>query len=274
MMDIKYVNSRGDTLDLLEPPYLLQTGEFFDYEWTFDTASSSGKIAGFYKEICTKSMTLSITNYGKENYCHAVNRFFEVTEYDVLNQKPGRLYVGSQYVECYITASVKTEWESDSCMIDNELTITIEHPFWTTETMQEFHVSAVTAGSTKKYPCKYPLRYIGGNGIGYLINDSHADSNFVLRIFGPVSSPAIVIGGYAYCIYDNLEDGEYLKADSRNGTIVKVARSGAETNAFGKKQNRTKFFKKIPPGSLPVEWSGNFSFDVTVFDERSEPRWE
>lgn len=272
-MELYYINSKNEKLDFMQAPYLIKNIDGLrNYEWNFQ--EENGRITRFTKDICQIPISVNVLADTKEEYCEACNRFYSITEHDVIINQRGRLFYNGQYCPCNLITSNKVDWNMGIDFAILDVTFVTDNPVWTTETMQEFHVSAVTAGSTKKYPCKYPLRYIGGNGIGYLINDSHADSNFIFRIFGPVSSPQIMIGGYAYCIYENLEDGEYLKADSRKGTIVKVARSGAETNAFGKKQNRTKFFKKIPPGSLPVEWSGNFSFDVTVFDERSEPRWE
>ncbi len=272
-MNIYYQNSVGKKVDLLGPQYYIGTSFFPGHEWTFDTTEDSSGYGGIISNIKMGvqegSVEIKVCGAGK-----ILNELFDTFDTDVLSNTPGRLYIGNQYYICLFTGTTPSVWNYGLNVSVFEFSIASPNPFWTTETMQEFHVSSARVGNTKRYPYRYPCKYIGGNGIGYLINNSHADSNFIFRIFGPVSSPQIVIGGYAYCIYENLEDGEYLKADSRKGTIVKVARSGAETNAFGKKQNRTKFFKKIPTGSLPVEWSGNFSFDITLFDERSEPRWE
>ena len=48
MKDIYYVNSAGERLNLLAPPYMLQTGDIFNYEWEY-TSSGDGKITGFRK---------------------------------------------------------------------------------------------------------------------------------------------------------------------------------------------------------------------------------
>lgn len=35
--DIYYVNSNNEKIDLLEPPYMLQTGELFGYKWNYES---------------------------------------------------------------------------------------------------------------------------------------------------------------------------------------------------------------------------------------------
>ena len=94
MMDIYYVNSKGIRLDLLKPPYMLQTGDIFDYEWGYesvDTSALAGRITDFTRGIKEKSLTLSILNYSREAYYKAINAFHETVEYDVLNKVPGKL---------------------------------------------------------------------------------------------------------------------------------------------------------------------------------------
>ena len=32
-------------------------------------------------------------------------------------------------------------------------------------------------------------------------------------------------------------------------------------------------FEKIPSGASVLSWEGDFGVDLTIFDERSEPKW-
>lgn len=275
MMNIYYENSVGTTLDLLSPPYCLQTGDFFDYEWSFTSVNrrNGEKINSFYKDILKKTMTLSILNFGEESYCNAINHFFDTTEYDVINKTPGKLYVGQQYVECYITASRKSEWESDSSLIDNELDIAIEYPFWISENPYTFHNFGLSSTSNKDYHGKYPYRYANGMNSNYIINPHFVASNFQMAIYGPVVNPQVAVGGVSYLVNIVLEDGEYLIIDSRTETIIKVMRNGEQVNAYHNRQKGRAFFRKIPPGRQTVSWTGKFDFDLTIYEERSEPKW-
>ena len=71
MKDIYYENSAGIRLNLLAPPYLLQTGEIFDTNWNYDyinLRSGGSRITTFRKDLEERSLTLSIINYGHEEF--------------------------------------------------------------------------------------------------------------------------------------------------------------------------------------------------------------
>ena len=274
---LKYVSGKQEEIILSGKNIRvrIKTAGLYDFEWEPDETEKEigSTINTFNKTAATYEMKIDFTG-SKEERAYHMNRFFEITEQDVLNKTPGRLYLENQYINCYVIAANHEARSEQYRTVQREATIYAPYPFWTTETMQEFHVSAVTAGSTKKYPYRYPYRYSSNAGTGYLVNDNFTDSNFMLRIYGPVSSPKITIGGYSYCIYDSVAQGEYIRANSRDNTIVKVSESGVETNIFHKRQKDTKFFKKIPQGMLEVDWTGTYPFDITLYKERSEPIWE
>mgnify|MGYP006974758633 CR=1 FL=1 len=53
MKDIYYVNSNNEKIDLLEPPYMLQTGELFGSKWSYESKQrlgGGGKITNIRKE--------------------------------------------------------------------------------------------------------------------------------------------------------------------------------------------------------------------------------
>lgn len=272
MMDIYYENSRGEKLLLLKPPYCLQTGTIFDYSWGY--SSTGTRLSGFEKEIEERTLLLSILNYGKDEYYDAVNHFSETTEYDVLNKKPGKLYVGGAYLQCYVITSTKTEWENDIALLDNELTLVTEYPFWISEnSYQFFSYEEIMSSDNKRYPGRYPYRYANGLSNAYIQNPHFADSNFLLRIYGPVANPQVTIGGTPYLVNIVLEEGERLEIDSRAETVVKIMNNGTQESAFHNRQKGRAFFQKIPPGRQSVTWPGTFDWDLVIYEERSEPKW-
>ena len=55
--------------------------------------------------------------------------------------------------------------------------------------------------------------------------------------------------------------------------VTKHLSNGTVRNIFAKREKKSSVFEKIPPGELLVSWSGDFGFDVTVYKERSVPKW-
>lgn len=276
MKDISYVNSRGEKLDLLKPPYLLQTGELFDYEWGYNSVvsySGQGKITSFSKEIKERPLTLSILNYSRESYERAIDLFFETVDFDVLNRSPGKLYVGDQYQKCYIITSEKTGWEYDIELLDNTVTYVTEKSVWITEHPYYFRASEILSSNNKRYPGRYAYRYANGLTNTSITNEHYAECNFRLIIYGPCTNPAIYVGGYGYLFKIVLEEGEYLEIDSAAETVTKYMTSGIKVNAFNNRNFADSVFRPIQTGRQEVNWNGRFDFDLILLEERSEPKW-
>ncbi len=272
MMAIRYENGRGDAINLLQPPYCLQTGELFDYEWSYE--SSGKKIAGFSKETQEKSLLLSILNYSREKYYDAVNHFAEVVEVDVLSKEPGRLFVGDMYLQCYVITSEKSDWEDDIELLDNEITVVTDHPFWIKEHPYYFKTTEVGSSGVKKYAYRYAYRYANGLMNTAIINDHYTDCNFRMIIYGPIIDPLVYIGGHEYLVNIILAEGEYLEIDSAAETVTKVTMFGERINAFNNRNFEQSVFEPVHPGQQNVGWSGLFDFDLILYEERSEPKWQ
>lgn len=251
MKDIYYVNSNNEKIDLLEPPYMLQTGELFGYKWNYESKQrlgGGGKITNIRKDLEERTLTLSIVNYGVENYEEAIDYLHEITDIDVLKKTPGRLYVGGMYLNCYVTASEKSEWEPEAGYIDVSLTLAVEYPMWVGENPYTFHSFGVSSTDNKRYHGRYPYRYANGMNSTYIINPHFTNSNFKLIIYGSAVNPMVTIGGVPYLVNVILEEDEYLAIDSRSRTIIKVTKNGERENLYHNRQKGRNFFRKIDPG--------------------------
>lgn len=276
MKDIYYVNSNNEKIDLLEPPYMLQTGELFGYKWNYESKQrlgGGGKITNIRKDLEERTLTLSIVNYGVENYEEAIDYLHEITDIDVLKKTPGRLYVGGMYLNCYVTASEKSEWEPEAGYIDVSLTLAVEYPMWVGENPYTFHSFGVSSTDNKRYYGRYPYRYANGMNNTYIINPHFTNSNFKLIIYGSAVNPMVTIGGVPYLVNVILEEDEYLAIDSRSRTIIKVTKNGERENLYHNRQKGRNFFRKIDPGRQPISWTGKFDFDLIIYEERGEPKW-
>ena len=266
MITVYYENHLGEIIDLKKEPYRLITGTFLNYEWE----ESSGSYLGFNRKVKKKTMKMDIFT-DKTKYHAAIDYLYEVFEKDILANSPGKLHFCGSYLNCYITVSEKSNWESDIFMTLSLNLLT--DGVWMTEVGYVFENRGITSSNNKFYPGKYPYRYANGMNNTYIINPHFADSNFKLILYGPVVNPQISIGGNIYLVNIVLEANERLEIDSSLGTVIKVMSTGEQVSAFHNRQKKRNFFKKIPPGRQSVVWPGNFAFDLILYEERSEPKW-
>ena len=103
--------------------------------------------------------------------------------------------------------------------------------------------------------------------------DSAGKNEFRILIYGPAINPYITIGGHKYAINGTISEGETLLIDSITKTITLTTATGSKVNWFDKRSRDSYIFNPIPAGNSAVLWSGNFGFDLTVIEKRSEPRW-
>ena len=104
--------------------------------------------------------------------------------------------------------------------------------------------------------------------------DHCAPCEFLMTVFGPAVDPRIVINGHPYQIYTTLDSNEYLQIDSRANTVVKYLANGIRQDIYDYRAKQESVFDPITPGNISVVWSGEFGFDITLYCERSEPRWK
>lgn len=140
-MELYYKNSIGEVLNLVEWPYMAQTGDILDYEWEYST-NTYKKIAGFSRGVKEKSITLTIRADTKEEFNDVVNEFHRIVERDVLLGAPGRLYVNNCYMQCYVIGSTKAEWEGMTNSYDTTIKVLTDKPQWITEETLSFPSSA------------------------------------------------------------------------------------------------------------------------------------
>lgn len=270
-MIIRYINSRGDEVNLNKEPYKLLISDLIDYEWKANEKSE--RIINFQKEIENRSLNIDIIKNGSTSSRKLMNDLSDIFEYDVINAVPGRLYIDDNYLTCFLSSSEKDNWETDA-IIQCEYGLVTDYPFWVTEKMFSFGMQqSSTAGTFLDYPHDYNYDYASEGRNDYVSNDHFGSCDFVMNIFGPAINPEITIAGHIYEVITTLESSEYLQINSRDGTVVKVSQTGEMTNEYNNRNKTSSVFEKIPPGDSLVSWDGNFGFDITLFVERSEPKW-
>lgn len=249
---------------------------FYDYKWKpKETELENGvKISGFTKEKAEYTLILDFIGSEQERAENS-NKFFELTEADVLGKTPGTLKLNNYCINCFVIENKSGGRDTRTRMVQRETKIIAPYPFWFTEQTHVFYPGAGQDAGYLEFPFDIPFDLMGdAAGSGNINLEHYAACNFLITIYGPCTTPRIVIGNNTYEVKTKLDAGEYLQIDSRDGTVIRTRASGLKVNEFENRNSGAgSVFEKIQPGHNLVSWNGSFGFDITVYIERSEPRW-
>ena len=254
------------------------SGYFHEYEWKPNATEREmgATVNAFTKEPVIYDITLTVRGTEKERK-QILNKLTNAFEYDVVNLTPGRIYYGEYYIDGYVKKSSNEVSNENNSRTDCKIEIYCPYPFWSMEQQASFYPDSANKGKPYiflDYPIKFDFDYSRRNTGTQNWNIEHfRDNNFEMIIYGPCADPRILINGYPYQIYDTLEEGEYILIKSREKTITKHLRNGTVQNIFAKRAKDKSVFALIPSGTLTLNWSGEFGFDIKVYKERSVPEW-
>ena len=153
-----------------------------------------------------------------------------------------------------------------------------DRPVWIIEEKRAFQ--RITNGISEEthldyehdYNYDYTMPY-GGDVIWHV--DHYAPCEYEMVIYGPCVDPSVVINGHTYKVYATLDDNDYLIINSRENSVVHYLSNGTQRDLYDYRAKiGDSLFEPITPGNIRVVWSGEFGFDLTLFCERSEPRWK
>lgn len=267
---ISYINHMNETLGLDSRKMFVQDCDLYNFAWSVN--SKNEKISGFKRGITYKPIILIIKGNTEQECIELRNRLFDVMEKDTLAVKPGKLFVGDYYLKCFSVESKKDEYLREQGFLKLTLKIVTDSPFWVKETTTTFGFGSGIEGTNLDFNRDFPSDYTSNLLDTRLNNTSFFESNFIMRIYGACDNPAVVIAGHEYSVAVSIAANEYLMIDSVEKTIMLIKTDGTKVNCFNSRNRDSYVFEKIPSGVNTVS-SGNFKFDVTLLDERSEPKW-
>lgn len=279
MFNIYYINNWNEKINFVEWPYMVTGGNVFD--GSYEAVEEDDFIHGFDRGITKKSLNIDIKD-GAGLFAKYVDELEDIVEKDIVKETPGKLYIGESYLKCWITGTSKDKWVKDIDSISNELVIMTDYPYWINEKKFSFHKqSPEDSGDASlwlEYPYDFRYEYAKVRNSKYMFNDHYTESGFKMIIYGPCINPLIRVSGHVYELQTTLYDGEYAVIDSstryaKDRKIVKIKNDGTEENLFHCRNMDSDIWKKIPEGYNIVSWSGDFGFDITLFNERGGPRW-
>ena len=267
-----FENHLGQRFEGLPNGVYLNYSDLRDYSWSFDTINN--RISRFFRGITERKIPLVVYCKSGDEAVSVMNRLHELAEADIVEKIPGKIYVGDYYTSGYITASVKSNYLIRKKYCKIELTLTSEDPTWYLEHSHPFFPgteSGFVGGFD--YPFDYPYDYALSMNGRKIVCNSVGTSAFRLLIYGEATNPAVVIGGHTYTVNGTIAKGETLLIDSLNKTITLTTATGKKINWFDKRGREEYIFEPLPAGQSTITWTGEFGFDLTVVEKRSEPKW-
>lgn len=278
MIEVKYVCSDKTEYNLIGDRFRATSGTFHDYEWVVKTVSRDigEKVVKFTKEAKVYQITFTVRGKLDERK-EIIDTLTDAFETDIISLSPGQIYFGDWYINCYMRAKKTGISETWNNWTELSVDVYCPYPSWIHEENRSFPAISDKSESDgfldyeHDYNYDYTMPY-GGDVIWQV--DHYAPCEYEMIVYGPCVDPRVVINGHIYQVYATLDENDYLKINSRENSVVQYLANGTQRDLYDYRVKITgSLFEPITPGSVRVVWSGEFGFDLTLFCERSEPRW-
>lgn len=273
---LQYRNHLGEIIIFGQDGFFVNQNDLRDFAWSY--TSKNNRLSSFKKGVVKKTLPVIIACTSEADGLAKRNALFEVCEKDVLANNHGKIIIGDYYMKCFVTGSKKSDYLYNNQTMKVKLTVVTDFPVWVKESTKVFRrldspVISEDAGQNFDYPFDYPHDYASVFANQRMVNDDFVASNFRMVIYGPCSGPAVFIGEHCHAVKTEIAASEYLIIDSIEKTVKLVRNNGETVNCFNDRSREFYIFQKIPSGANSVTWEGNFGFDITLLEERSEPKW-
>ena len=280
--DMYYINAKGERFTLNGDGYTYTDPQpLRSFSWDYSVSNRlngyGGRASGFARR--PRTIELEVRMRGEvgniADFKTRMNRFHAVADADCIDETPGRLYVGSQYITCYLAVSGSIDNNASfTWYAYRKVTVLAVEPYWCTDVTTIYNVKDSTQDTTgKKFDLRYPYRYNTGLSSSVLLNTHYASCPAVITIYGPTSNPAVVINGVIYNVDVQVGASERLVIDQTSSEIYTVNSAGQKTNVFGKRNKEYDIFGRIPAGEIPISYDGTFKMAITLVKQRSELEW-
>lgn len=278
MEKVYYYNRNGVLqLTLGEAPYYMRlgTGKFKDQSWAYD--NQFGLMKNFRRDQSSYPFSVVITSDNLADY----DRLCDIFNDDIIANSPGYFLINGWKLNCYV---VKAEHEfygwKDRVIAFEAVS---ENSTWIRKSTRV--LSGDSGGSSENdYGRDYTLEnsILGrGYNYGYSLTDAHtaeiilpgSQNGYEIMFYGPITNPVIYLNGHPVQVNVTIVAGQRLRVVSNGSekTIKILSSTGVETDAFIYRSKTDTPFIDI--GQYTEVSYGDFRFDFTTIERRSEPTW-
>lgn len=273
-MILQYESHNGQVFDLKAADIRARSANFHDYQWTPQTKQLQygDRVYRFDKEALYYTVLLDIRG-GIEHRKETLNALHAAFDDDIFAMQPGKIIHGEYYIHCYMNFS--STYAMDP-FTNNEINVYCPYPFWIREHTYEFETrEEQTEYSYLDYDYDFEYDFLSDlTDQAVVSNPGSGGADYEVTFFGPAVNPYIVADGNIIGVNAILTDGEYAVINSRDHAVYSVGISGRQTNLFNQRiKSNASIFDRISPGNHSVVWPGTYGFNLTIYEERSEPKW-
>lgn len=276
-MRIFYESSYGEFVYLDRLPYMmLSDTDVFNYEWGYNTQNNK-TIYNIKKGVVKNKIKLRIFGSNEHDFYENLNTLERVFDKDTTESRQGKLWFYNDndegyFLLCNVITNKKQKFlKKNNSVFEFEI---LSNGFWINDVFATFYPNTSQVNYGKMYNYGYPYDYAPAHGgISEITNEHYEPVDFKIYIGGYAQNPSIIIGDNLYNVDCEVLDGEFLNIDSKNKTIMLYHNDGREENVFRYRNKEHYIFKKIPVGTNPIIWNGDYTVSIDQFIERSEPKW-
>lgn len=289
MANIRFISSANVTFDLLDFNYAkLKTANFHVVSWVPEVEKKQfgEKVNRFTK----KPQIFECTFYFKGDAARRkqqIDDFIYQTEQDCARISPGRIYWNEQYIEVYFNFHDTHPVDAGATWTEIKGQFYAPFPFWTQEqtliirpsgqSQEGFPENVKGYPESRSFVYGYEYAYPYAETAVLIDVDTAIPSDFKAVVYGPANFVQFFVSGHKYQVNYALRSGQYMVIDSRDTTpmnrkCIVVNENGSIINVFDYRDPTSLLFKKIPNGSVVLNYSRTYGIDFTVFQERSAPK--
>ena len=162
------------------------------FRWSYELTNrlgGGGVAEGFARFPRTVDLTVRLRGRTRTDFISRVNDLHAVADADAVAETPGRLWVGSQYLGCYLSVagSVETEPRTGN-FATLAVTVLAVEPWWCTEVTTTVNPASAQADTSgKKYDLRYAYRY--GTAIGPMFGAAPYSKPYLFVAYGVYGDP-------------------------------------------------------------------------------------
>lgn len=276
MLDkMRYINSKGESIDFGSFPYFANYNDLRDYEISYTTDSNNKKLKGFSERITEKTVPVAIVS-PEGHVDEALNRLYKVIDYDRKYESKGKLFIGDYFMEGFFFASTKADYLESKFRATVILKFVSESGTWKSISSFRFVYQDEESETTDPYldyKYDYPYDYKAGRGLITFVNEADFECNFKMYIFGQVTNPVINIAGNTYSVDCTVYNNEFLVIDSEAKSVIRYQPDGTAIDEFNNRDRVNNVFNKIPSGFCTISHNVPNGITLDIIDDRGEPIW-